>query len=284
MTSTKSGYKGELYSSGAIYPDNATSSESAQIPLSHDLTRDQLNSFPPSRAEFKETKKCIESFDESLTEDPNALCAFFLSHLTKPQVEIIIRGAHSGPKNNVDPRYPESGYPDFRIAIDISHLVNEWTSLATHAIDEKGNRKTLSNVLQEFTNSENSFKQISVRKWIDWNAAELEKAIDNMIRSTTGYKHFIWTTFQVKQKHITVNSSSSLAKASQSGFIWCLCVVSCLWILCLPVYRLSREKIDGKLLAHYPMAITEKDFYERNAVKILEAVTTNNYKANWVCP
>jgi hypothetical protein len=255
------------------------SSEAAhegQLIYGAEITRDQCPlSLPASTASFKQKTEGIESFDRSLQKDRDALWAFFLTHLTRPKVEIFIEGS----SGSGDDRSTH-----FNMTIDVSQHVNDWKSLATSMIDQNGKRIWFKDVIEDFTKSGNVIKQINVRKWIDWDSVQLKKAIGALIKRSTNYEYDIETVVRVTNNAITVHSDSFMSKFSQSWITKGFCIISCLWIVFLPIYRLSRKYIHGKILAHYPMAITESDFYYRNAEKIVQTVKDRKKGVKWACP
>ena len=61
---------------------------------------------------------------------------------------------------------------------------------------------------------------------------------------------------------IGVYSSSSLSKASQNKCVQCLCVVSCLWIICWPLYCMCNKNMDNKIIARYQIGMSIQQFQQ----------------------
>ncbi|KAJ3202411.1 hypothetical protein HDU67_000578, partial [Dinochytrium kinnereticum] len=127
-------------------------------------------------------------------------------------------------------------------------------------------------VLEEFTQSRNWFKEIHLAKEIPWDYDQLKTALERAIR-WTGYQHSIDINFRKNSYKVSAFSPSLFSHASQSNLVKCLCFLSCLWVIALPVYAATRKRIQGRLQCVYPMLRGGQEFYERNAAQLVEAVT-----------
>ncbi|KAJ3101727.1 hypothetical protein HDU96_009872 [Phlyctochytrium bullatum] len=126
-------------------------------------------------------------------------------------------------------------------------------------------------VLEEFTGSRNWFKEIHMAKEIPWDYEQLKTALVRAIR-WTGYPHDIAIRFIKQGYKVSAYSPSLFSKASQSSLVKVLCILSCLWVVALPVYSITRKKVQGRLQCVYPMMWGGQEFYERNAAQLVEAV------------
>ncbi|KAJ3331149.1 hypothetical protein HDU76_003971 [Blyttiomyces sp. JEL0837] len=126
-------------------------------------------------------------------------------------------------------------------------------------------------VLESYTRSGNWFKEIHLSKEVPFDYDGLKEALMRAIRWTS-YPHSVTITFPKRNHKISVYSSNIMSQLAQNMCVRCLCVVSCLWVIALPIYALSRKKISGKLECIYQPMMSGEQFYERNAVLLVEAV------------
>ncbi|KAI8850221.1 hypothetical protein BC829DRAFT_390152 [Chytridium lagenaria] len=126
-------------------------------------------------------------------------------------------------------------------------------------------------VLEDYTKSGNWFKEIHLAKDIPWDYEQLRTALIRAIR-WTGYQHDLNIDFRKTSYKVSAFSPSLFSQASQSNLVKCLCIASCLWIVALPVYSMTRKRIQGRLQCMYPMLWGGQEFYERNAAQLVEAI------------
>ncbi|KAJ3411179.1 hypothetical protein HDV05_002645 [Chytridiales sp. JEL 0842] len=126
-------------------------------------------------------------------------------------------------------------------------------------------------VLEEYTATNNWFKEIHLSKVIPWDYDALIAAINRAIR-WTGYTHNIDITFPKSSHKIAAYSSHPASKLAQNSCVQCLCCISCLCIIAAPIYYLCRKKITGRLECVYPTYWGGQEFYERNAAVMVKAV------------
>jgi hypothetical protein len=116
-------------------------------------------------------------------------------------------------------------------------------------------------------------------KRVIWDYENLTQLITTAIRNT-GYTHTIDITYQCSANAVTAYSSSSISKVAQNTCGRIFCVLSCLWIIFLPAYLLSRKTFEGHLEAYYLMREPVAMFYAKNINFITSAVTTRNRNRN----
>ncbi|KAI8850899.1 hypothetical protein BC829DRAFT_388038 [Chytridium lagenaria] len=231
------GLSADAHSSSASSPHYF---ESSLLPQHNVLLRQNVAPIKASEARVKKTADGITSFDDRLQADPDELYRFFLTHLVEgPGLVIYFRGTHQGNKS-----------------IYLSHYVNpDWHAEA----------------LEEFTRSKNVLKELHLEKEIPWDYRNLHDAFVSAIRST-GYRFRIQVEFQRPFSSITVFSSSPIARAAQSWFTWVFLWISCLWVIFLPLFYMTRKKFKGRLAAHFNVNVGAAAFFQNNVGTVLECV------------
>ena len=264
------------------------------------LSPDQCQYIKPSQAKFELIEDTLISYDPILQKDENELWNFFVTRLgERPRVTLVVHGYHLESSRHAGnrsvhrgehARHRQAGHravgsneTDFFMLIDVSKYVQPWKVLIADDGKNKPEKQSFREILKEYTESGNSFKQIVMHKGLDWDLETLKKAIINLIRST-GYTNSISVSVAIDPTRVEVHSSSPLSKVADNQCTRCLCVFTCLCLIACPIYYVTRKRIDRKIVAHYPVAIPESEFYNRNAALILNAVQYRSHNATWESP
>jgi hypothetical protein len=236
----------------------------SQIPQGHTLFNDgRTISRIRSPASFEMNSSGIKTFDKLLDKDPEELWKFFISHLNKPKILIKIKGHHTETHYDTDNTTREEEVIDFEFQLDMTQYISDnWIKIQSEprkAYPQKSYKESL----QEYTQSDNKFKEIYMQKQVIWNYDEMGRVIEYCIRNT-GYKNQLKITFPVQNDKVYVYSSNEYHQLSHNNALRCILCVTCLWIVALPFYCLLRKKNSNKLIADFEMTVTPAEFYSRN--------------------
>ncbi|KAJ3115677.1 Ca(2+)-dependent cysteine protease [Phlyctochytrium bullatum] len=270
------------------------------IPNENVVMRQSVQPMEASGATFERKNKGIISFDESLQHNPDELYRFFLTHLLeKPGMKVWVTGTHpetrvvhethtnSDGSTSHSTRTETHTVTDFSFGLDATPFVaQDWTAifaLPKGAARKQNQRAIGAHVpkldaeggqfraaLEEFTRSKNLLKEIQLEKEVVWDFATLRRAIHLVVRRT-GYFGDISVTFPRYNHVINVHSSSAISRAAQQCWVWVLLSITCLWIIFLPLFFITRKKVGGRLCAHYYMTVDSATFFNRNVIAIMNA-------------
>jgi hypothetical protein len=160
---------------------------------------------------------------------------------------------------------------DFEFQLDMTQYIKDnWIKIQSEP--RKGYpQKSYKESLQEYTQSDNKFKEIYMQKQVIWNYGEMGRVIEYCIRNT-GYKDWITITFPVQNDKVYVFSSNefthSCHKCMDNNALSLILFVTGLWIIvwpfCCLFSCLLRKKNSNKLIADFEMTVTPAEFYSRN--------------------
>lgn len=169
-----------------------------------DLT--QPPEYAPYRATYKMKKKGVISRDHHINEDGEALFRFLLDHNSPPAMSIKVRGKYlfkcaSGVDTKINTkivgyhdetrwrtethrnsdgttREEQHSYTeqviDFDFAVDVSQYVSPTCTAMYVEPDKKtGKSKTVRQLCDDYVKEKGKFKELEMRKSIDWNYKEL---------------------------------------------------------------------------------------------------------------
>ncbi|KAF8946394.1 hypothetical protein BGZ47_000650 [Haplosporangium gracile] len=154
-----------------------------------------MNTQDISIAEFERTNNGVESCDPVLG-DPYQLYRFFVAHNDRPSLYIVIKGHHIEKRETyetdsdgnrklvIQDLYVE----DFNMDFDLTPYVVPRGALFTAPDPKTGAIPTIKQVLEQFADEENPFKEMHMHKSIQWDYEDLTKAITHAIRSRAIYK------------------------------------------------------------------------------------------------
>ncbi|KAH6582528.1 hypothetical protein BASA60_001892 [Batrachochytrium salamandrivorans] len=193
----------------------------------------------------------IESHDPQLDQNPDALWRFFMSNVQNPQLTVDIHGYHTERKYREEVRSDgttnttthDEDVSDFRIKIEVTRLMST----------------------------------IHLTKQPLWDFNELSRALEFAVRQA-GYNEKVKISFPQQAAKVSVYSSHTMSKLSRSTIVWVLCILSCLWIIMLPIYMIFRKKVSTKIVCEFPMLVTGNDFYTRHYYIIQDMVRNRSFK------
>jgi hypothetical protein len=202
-----------------------------------------------STAKYEIKNGKIKTFDSRLEENADEVWKFFLTHIAPPRLFIVMHGYHTETRSetytdsdgNSQTRTKEVDVTDFLFKLDCSQYVQRWTRMA--AEPRRNHRPlTIKETIDEFAQCQKSIKEIQMRKQVMWDLNELESALRYCIRNT-GYSSEIAIKFDMEGADVEVYSSDQWNRMAHDTCCNVLCVLSCLWILFLPLYHLNSNSI-----------------------------------------
>jgi hypothetical protein len=75
-----------------------------------------------------------------------------------------------------------------------------------------------------------------------WNYAELSMVIHAAIRQV-GFRRSITISYPMSSHKVKVKSDAKIAKAARNPWMRAACIITCLWIIFLPIYCCVRKVI-----------------------------------------
>ncbi|KAH6587362.1 hypothetical protein BASA50_001291 [Batrachochytrium salamandrivorans] len=227
----------------------------------------------------------IESHDPQLDQNPDALWRFFMSNVQNPQLTVDIHGYHTERKyreeiqsdGTTNTTTHDEDVSDFRIKIEVTRLMSTYWSRIVCVPNKETGPRTLRETLEDYTRSENIWKEIHLTKQPLWDFNELSRALEFAVRQA-GYNEKVKISFPQQAAKVSVYSSHTMSKLSRSTIVWVLCILSCLWIIMLPIYMIFRKKVSTKIVCEFPMLVTGNDFYTRHYYIIQDMVRNRSFK------
>ncbi|KAG2177936.1 hypothetical protein INT43_003183 [Umbelopsis isabellina] len=248
-----------------------------------DLT--QPPEYAPYRATYKMKKKGVVSRDHHINEDGEALFRFLLDHNSPPAMSIKVRGYHDETRWRTETHRNSDGttreeqhsyteqVTDFDFAVDVSQYVSPTCAAMYVEPDKKtGKTKTVRQLCDDYVKEKGQFKELEMRKSIDWNYKELTQAILYAIRHQ-GYHHTVDITFPLQNNRVTVKCNSKLSELYDSWWFKAILVVTCLWLIAIPTFYVMRKKFGHKnLKSEWQMKISEEQWYQQHVYEVLAQV------------
>ncbi|KAF9432037.1 hypothetical protein BGZ76_011391 [Entomortierella beljakovae] len=237
-----------------------------------------INSQDVSIADFKRKTQGVESCDKIL-EDPYQLYRFFVAHSDRPTMSVIIRGHHTENRHTVETSSDGKSnsvtrtqiVEDFKIEIDLTPYISSRGTLYVAPDPKTGKCYTLREVMEQYADEENQFKEIHMQKNVQWDYDELTKAITHAIRSVN-YRYTIDISFPCTNNVVIVKSASPIANCMRSGWTKAFCCLTMVGIIFYPA-RAAYRKIKNKTLkSEFQMNISTRDFYMHNYWTIVDQV------------
>jgi len=240
---------------------------------------------------------------ELVTYDPlcntsDELWRFFMTHLTKPTLNLQIAVSHvevhtvryKDANGHMRTRQEHRTISDMSMDFDFSGYVNpdfEWNFIVASSNSVPPIPVSFQAALDEYCNMQSSFKEISMQKQVNWDLSAFQAEITRIVEShpvwrTTGYSHTTAVEWRLGKNVITVRAPGKLSSLSHNDCIRCLCVVSCLCIVAWPLYTYLHKPSKNKLMAMWESAQPWQVAFNKNAPKIyqLTASKPKGYQAN----
>lgn len=255
------------------------------------IVPDTQEFFPPkcppiataSTAITSRSEKGVYSYDPILDENPNELWRYFMSNLQKPQLAVRLCGTHTELRvrsvantegeGSHEESYTES-ITDFNFQIDLSNCVSsEWSRIVSHPFSNRGRLEapTVRETIEEYTRSKNSFKEFRFSKTVLWDFDELSRWLVDVV-CATGYSGNIEISYTAQDYKVCAFASNNWSRAAHSMCGRFLCYITCLWIVFVPTWLITRKRMKDRLVCEYPMALDVDEFYSRNRYMIHSAV------------
>jgi hypothetical protein len=166
---------------------------------------------------------------------------------------------------------------DFDLTFDLSGYMAP-AGIIYAMPDPRGTPMTVQEHLNQYLSCTNLFKSITLRKNPVWNFEQVKQLIEQIIRSR-GYPHHVHISFPTSNNVVTVYSDSMASKTSRSCLARTFCVLSCLWMVALPLYYSDRKNYDGKLRVDFQVSIPASDWYSENYWTIFNGVQWQKWRA-----
>ncbi|KAJ3339433.1 hypothetical protein HDU93_008248 [Gonapodya sp. JEL0774] len=162
----------------------------------------------------------VKTFSPLTATNAEALFHFFLTYADRPLVFVQICGTHTEHYTTVEHYTDSNGHhhtrhvqhtrtvTDFDFRMDVSNYFSpQWSSLVAVQSSPQVASRTIEEVLQEFTQSENKLKEIHMRKQARWDYDQLSPALVAAVRST-GYMGHVSVTFPTSRDKVTITLDS----------------------------------------------------------------------------
>ncbi|KAF9923546.1 hypothetical protein FBU30_006417 [Linnemannia zychae] len=231
-----------------------------------------------SIAEFKRSYNGVESCDPVLG-DPYQLYRFFVAHNDRPSLHIVIRGHHIDKKESYETDSDgnrkmvvrDVEVEDFKIDIDLTEYIIPRGALFTAPDPKTGITPTIKEVLEDFADEENPFKEMQMHKSVVWDFEELRRAIVHAIRSVN-YRHSIDVVYPISNDVVTVCSASQLANFMRSNWTKFFCFITFVGVIFYPAREIYKKVKDKTLKSEFQMSISTREFYSRYYWSIVDQV------------
>ncbi|CAF0950849.1 unnamed protein product [Adineta steineri] len=250
-----------------------------------------------STVEIERDEKRVLSFNSLIDKNPDQLWLYFMTYLNeKPQVKIIIRGYQRKLIKEGEFYYDSNGnlrngineaveVTDFKCSIDLSSYTSErwWRVAVMPSVEtiEADEIVTLRDAIEQYTLSNKKVKEILMKKQIyGWNLIELRSQLIRLVLST-GYPNRVSVTYEKFNYKIAARSSSQLSRFANSHTVQCFCCLSCLCIICWPIYGCLRRigSTRDTIVADYIMTKPVNTFLQLNSATILDTVINLSIKS-----
>lgn len=234
----------------------------------------------------EEVTRDTTSDDPILSTNSEELWKYIMSNLFAPQPLIHMKGLRKreikrselDADGNKQIIIDDEIVIDFDFYLDLSQLMDQNCKRLAYIPREGEQPKALQTALEEYSKNNNPLKELLVRKQPLWDWERVAKALNFIVRST-GYSHVVEITFPVDGTRVDAYSSTQLQKIKNSKLLQGISCLSCAWICLLPMYLLSRKRIDctTRIVADYCIETKPEEFFQKNYWAIFFRVTQGNH-------
>lgn len=227
---------------------------------------------------IERTSDGIETADVGLNSDPKALLNFFVNNCSAPQMFVNIRGHHIEHRTRRVARHHNghTHYHTEHYTVDVTDFIQTYdltpyidpTGMIYTVPDQNNQFLTVPQLLEQYVKNQNKFKSLVLNKFVQWEFQELQQAIVGAIRQAGFYKQ-LTITFPKQQHQVSVHTSHCLGRCARNEVVRALCIVSCLWIIGLPFYLITRKRYGDTLRADFKMRISPRDWFYANYASIM---------------
>ncbi|KAG0569988.1 hypothetical protein KC19_6G130600 [Ceratodon purpureus] len=241
-----------------------------------------LPTAPPSTVETSLGEDGVYSHDPILDHDAEELWRFLMSNLNSPRLAVHLVGTHSETRTRMVTSTDAEGrtstntedytetVTDFSFHVDVSnHVRPQWSRIVTQP---RSGTSTVRETLEEYASSKNVFKEFRVEKVVLWDYDRVAHLLTDLARSAARWGVHVRVDFPKQDWRVSAFASNRYSRAAHSTLVQVLCVLTCLWIVFLPVWAMSRKRMKNRLACEYEMAVSADEFYNRNWGKIQSAV------------
>ncbi|KAI8817007.1 uncharacterized protein EV422DRAFT_260386 [Fimicolochytrium jonesii] len=235
----------------------------------------------PSTAEIERSGHGVVSYDRRLDSDQDELWRFFLTHLTNspPKGTMRCHGHYDTQHHTTHTTTNADGttststtttttnHTVFDISITLTNYIpRQWAYLC--ARDKNGQCIPVKTAINMYTGDSSSLKEMKLVKQIDWPLEQLTALARARIREL-GFRDNLDVVITFDNNTIVARSSSGLSSFAHNTAVRCLCVISCLWLIFLPMFWALKTTVKFRLIAIYKTEKPWELFWEKN-VHILE--------------
>lgn len=252
----------------------------------------------PSPAKASQKSKGVYSHDPILNRNPDELWRFLASNLKPPRLAVRLAGSHT----ETTTRHTGHGVhhytetiTDFSMLIDISGYVSHWSQICTDTPNSKSRKPSVSGghetpplqaptvreVLEEYTGSQNLFKEFRMRKLVLWDYERVTGLLTDLVRST-GYRHAIDVHFPMDDYKVVALAPNGCSRTAHSKVVQGLCCMSCLCIVFWPAWTMARKRMENRLTCEYRSRASADEFFSRNCAMIHSAVVQKRRRETMV--
>ncbi len=235
----------------AVFPDDeAIKSQfrkpSTKYELIKQLQQNGTHFIPPSspnceyesKAALTATGRSIISHDPQIQNSEEELMKYFLSNLSMPKVELYIECYHTETSSSTNSDGSSSSHTDtvtdYSMKIDITKYI-----LPCRAIVAEGKNKdtgkplSVQDVLKQYTDSQNAFKQIVLKKYLEWDINTLKQAMELLLKKNVKSAHISSYRFRldIQGELVEAHADTEMAKMSQDCAVRTFCFVTCLCLI-----------------------------------------------------
>ena len=234
----------------------------ALIPVSEAPPRSEAAT--ESLSDFTGSTSGIQSFDPGLCTVPE-LTRFFQTHNGRPSLTVHVHGYHqvrrtSGSGKNRKTR--THTVTDFRYHFDLTELVSPFGYIQATP-DAQGDRRTLPQVLKEYIASTNVLKEIRMMKHVTgFDFVHVRQGISARIRQL-GFRRRLSVGFSIAPNCVKVLTPTWQAQCANSPVVKCLCCVTCLCIIGLPLRNAMRD-LKESVHSNFPATTSAQTWLAAN--------------------
>ncbi|KAI7832912.1 hypothetical protein BX661DRAFT_178770 [Kickxella alabastrina] len=233
---------------------------------------------------YKKSSQGYSSSDPRLNTDPEALLRFINECNDRPLITIEVVGSHTVRKEfqrvftlengqtRRETRTQVETVEDFRFYLDLTPYIHETGTLRiTTGNDDEPMWDTPQQLLSDYTITGSALKKLRVNKKVTWDFAQMDNEIAALVHCI-GYPHTVSVSFPTDNDRIVVRSHSRLTKVWLHPVTIFFCVVSCAWVVGLPIKRRAGKRWKNRLDSEFGVMVSPMEYISRNSALIYDMV------------
>ncbi|KAF9437782.1 hypothetical protein BGZ76_011168 [Entomortierella beljakovae] len=249
------------------------------IPVSAPLTSTTnvhglMSAHDISTALYTRTKLGVESIDPLLN-DPYQLYRFLVAHNDRPSMHILITEKRNTEERSSDGTVrviqQKVKVDDFKMDFDLTPYISPTGTLIAMPDPKTGRQLTLREVMEEYAEDENPFKELHIEKKVIWDYENLTRAITHAIRKVN-YRYTVEISYPITNNRVAVLSSSPLANFMRSNWTKMFCFMSFIGIIAYPLREIYKVVKDKPVKSEFNMTVSIHDFFNANYWNIVDQV------------